>query len=135
MEGTNSPIPAIDPAWIWLAAAGALGAGGVVLGAFGAHGLRSRLTVEALASWHTAVQYHLLHSVALLALALFACATGRSITAPAALFSAGILLFSGSIYALVLGAPRWLGPVTPLGGLCLIGGWIVLALRARTLAG
>jgi uncharacterized membrane protein YgdD (TMEM256/DUF423 family) len=117
----------------WMAVAAALGALGVVLGAFGAHGLRARLPAEKLASWSTAVEYHLLHAVALLALALWADATGRAAALPAALFTAGVVLFSGSIYALVLGGPRWLGPVTPLGGLCLIAGWVavvVLALRA-----
>lgn len=116
---------------LWIVAAGVLGSTGVVLGAFGAHGLRGRLGAEALASWQTAVQYHLLHSVALLALALYASSTGRAIGAPAVLFCAGILLFSGSIYVLVLGGPRWLGPVTPLGGLCLIAGWLALIASAR----
>jgi uncharacterized membrane protein YgdD (TMEM256/DUF423 family) len=107
--------------WIGIAAASGLLA--VVAGAFGAHGLQSRLTSEQLASWSTASQYHLLHSVALLALALFARAGDVSIRWPAALFLAGIVLFSGSIYVLLLTQMRWLGPVTPIGGLCLIAGW------------
>jgi uncharacterized membrane protein YgdD (TMEM256/DUF423 family) len=111
----------------WLSLASVLGALGVVLGAFGAHALRARLDPQQLASWQTAVQYHLLHSVVLLALVLFADATGRSVRAPASLFALGIVLFSGSIYLLVLGGPRWLGPVTPLGGLCFIAGWVLLA--------
>jgi len=115
----------------WLAAAALLGASGVALGAFGAHGLRARLTPERLESWETAVLYHLLHAVALLALALFARATGRGIALPAGLWTAGVLLFSGSIYLLALGGPRWLGPVTPLGGLSLLAGWLsLLALAA-----
>ncbi len=115
----------------WLAVASILGALGVVMGAFGAHALRGRLTPDQLASLGTAVQYHLLHSVALLALALWGLAAGRSIQVPAALFSAGIVLFSGSIYALLLTDQRWLGPVTPLGGLCFIAGWLSLLLLAR----
>jgi uncharacterized membrane protein YgdD (TMEM256/DUF423 family) len=114
--------------WVYVAAcAGALG---VALGAFGAHALRDRLPPELLATWQTGVLYHLLHSVALLALALFASATGRSVSLPALLWSAGILLFSGSLYLLAGAGQRWAGPVTPIGGLCLIAGWIALvALR------
>lgn len=115
----------------WILVASILGAAGVTLGAFGAHGLKTRLTAEQLASWQTAVQYHLLHTVALLALALFAIWSGRSVRVPASLFSVGVVLFSGSIYCLVLGGPRWLGPVTPLGGSCLIAGWLALAWLAR----
>lgn len=103
----------------------------MLLGAFGAHGLRGRLAAERLASWETAVQYHLLHALALLALALFERASGRTVTLPAALFAAGVLLFSGSIYLLALGGPRWLGPVTPLGGLALVAGWLALLGLAR----
>lgn len=116
---------------LWLTAASILGTLGVMLGAFGAHALRDRLTPEQLASWSTAVHYHLLHSVALLALALWASSTARSIQLPAALFTAGIVLFSGSIYGLLLTEQRWLGPVTPVGGLCFIAGWLSLLLLVR----
>ena len=116
----------------WMVGAALLGALGVILGAFGAHGLQTRLSTEQLESWDTAVRYHLLHSVALLALALFAIESGRSIQLPAWLFSLGILFFSGSIYLLVLTGQRWLGPVTPLGGLCLIAGWLSLVSLARS---
>ncbi len=73
------------------------------------------------------MRYHLLHAVALLAIALSAQAS--ALRAAGWLFAAGIALFSGSLYALALGGPRWLGPVTPLGGLALIAGWLWL-LRA-----
>jgi uncharacterized membrane protein YgdD (TMEM256/DUF423 family) len=116
----------------WIVAAAVLGSAGVLLGAFGAHGLEGRVSAEALASWRTAVQYHLAHAVALLSLGLFGSASGRSVALPAALFAAGILLFSGSIYALVLGGPRWLGPVTPLGGLAFAAGWLSLLALARS---
>jgi uncharacterized membrane protein YgdD (TMEM256/DUF423 family) len=114
-----------------MTAAALLGALGVTLGALGAHGLQTRLSAEQLASWDTAVRYHVLHSVALLALALFATASGRSIQLPGWLFTLGIVLFSGSIYLLVLTGQRWLGPLTPLGGLCLIAGWLSLLSLAR----
>lgn len=114
----------------WVAAAAALGAAGVALGAFGAHALRARLAPELLAAWQTGVLYHLLHSVALLALGLYAQASGRAVTLPAALFAAGIVLFSGSLYLLTALGQRWAGPITPIGGLCLIAGWLALfALR------
>ena len=112
---------------MWTSIAGVLGAIGVALGAFGAHGLEGRLAASKLDAWNTGVDYHLLHAVALLSLALYARATGRPVALPAAAFSAGILLFSGSLYGLALDGPRWLGPVTPVGGLCFIVGWLSLA--------
>lgn len=117
---------------LWISLASALGTLGVALGAFGAHALRERLAAEQLASWATAVQYQLIHSVALLALGLFAAASSRPVALPASLFAAGILLFSGSIYVLVLTQQRWLGPVTPLGGLCFIAGWLSLLVLLRS---
>lgn len=116
----------------WILVASLLGAAGVLLGAFGAHGLEQRVGADRLASWSTAVDYHLIHALALLALGLFSAATDRSVTLPASLFVGGIVLFSGSIYGLVLGAPSWLGPITPLGGLCLIAGWLSLFFVARS---
>jgi len=115
----------------WLVVAAVFGAVGVVAGAFGAHGLRSYVGPEQLQSWKTAVDYHLFHSLAILALGLFQSATGRPVQTPALLFAVGILLFSGSIYLLVLTPWRWLGPVTPLGGLALIGAWLSLLLLTR----
>lgn len=116
--------------WIWIAAAS--GALAVMTGAFGAHGLKGRFAAEQVAAFATASHYHLLHSVVLLALALFSIQSGRSIQLPASLFAVGIVLFSGSIYLLVLTGMKWLGPVTPLGGLCLIAGWISLFWLARS---
>ena len=111
---------------MWIKIAAIAGATGVVLGAFGAHGLERTLSPERLEVWTTAVEYHLLHAVALLAVALFERATGAPIRWAASGFTAGIALFSGSLYLLALDGPRWLGPVTPLGGLCFIAGWLAL---------
>jgi uncharacterized membrane protein YgdD (TMEM256/DUF423 family) len=116
----------------WLATAGVLGVVSVAAGAFGAHGLRGTVTPERLASWQTGAHYALVHSAVLLALALYASATGRAIALPASLFLAGVVLFSGSIFGLVLLEQRWLGPLTPIGGVCLIAGWASLLWLARS---
>jgi len=116
---------------MWVIVAAVSGGLAVVAGAFGAHGLRTRVSPELVSSWATASQYHLMHSIALLALALYSANSGHSIRWPAALFCAGMLLFSGSIYLLVLTQQRWLGPVTPLGGLLLIAAWGSLVTLAR----
>lgn len=108
-----------------------MGSSAIFLGAFGAHGLKDQVTPERLANWNTAASYHLVHALAILALALFAKASGRAVGLPAALFSAGIVCFSGSIYLLVLTGQKWLGPVTPLGGLLMAAGWLSLIALAR----
>ncbi len=112
---------------------GLLGAAGVVLGALGAHGLHDQLLQrQATGIWQTAVLYHLVHSVALLALASQNGGGAARLPAPstgaAACWTGGILLFSGSLYALALGAPRALGPVTPVGGVLLLAGWVLVAI-------
>ena len=116
-------------------ALGALSAGlGVALGAFGAHGLRARLAADALATFETAVRYQMYHALALLAVAFALTRWPGSTLAGAAgwLFVAGTVLFSGSLYLLALTGTRWLGAVTPLGGVLFIAGWgclLVTALR------
>jgi len=115
--------------WTTLAATSAALA--VAAGAFGAHGLRARVEPAGIDAWTTASTYHLIHSVALLALGLAAPHLQRSLALPQTLLAVGMLLFSGSIYVLVLGGPRWLGPVTPVGGVCLLAGWVALAWAAR----
>jgi uncharacterized membrane protein YgdD (TMEM256/DUF423 family) len=114
----------------WIAVAGLLGCVSVAAGAFGAHGLRDSVTPERLAAWQTGAHYALVHSAVLLALALYASATGRAITLPASLLLAGVALFSGSIFGLVLFELRVLGPVTPIGGLFLLAGWASLLFMA-----
>jgi uncharacterized membrane protein YgdD (TMEM256/DUF423 family) len=92
----------------------------VALGAFGAHGLRSTLEVRGtLDIWNKAVLYHFIHALALLVLALY----GTINRGPWWLIFTGIFLFSGSLYLMALTNLRWLGPVTPFGGLCFLAGW------------
>jgi uncharacterized membrane protein YgdD (TMEM256/DUF423 family) len=113
--------------------AGVAGASAVLLGAFGAHALRGVLDEHASELWHTAVNYHAWHALALvLAIGL---GRGRSGRFAMAAFALGIVLFSGSLYALALGAPRWTGLITPFGGVAFIGGWIALGLSLRTREG
>ncbi len=117
-------------------AAGFLGLTGVALGALGAHALKGRLMERGtMAAWETGAQYHLFHAVATLAVAVWLRAgygggATNSMLWAARLWCAGTLLFSGSLYWLALGGPRWLGPVTPLGGLALMLGWLLVAIAA-----
>lgn len=109
-----------------LVTAGLLGAIAIALGAFGAHALKERLALipEASAWWQTATFYLLTHAVAIGAVA------GRSVW-PVRLWAAGSVIFAATLYAMALGAPRWFGAITPLGGSALIAGWVVLAWTAR----
>ena len=100
----------------------------VALGAFGAHGLQPVLEKNGtLAVWQTAALYHLVHAVVLLVLAQKA-AVAR---VPFACFGAGLVIFSGSLYTLALTNVKWLGAITPFGGLCLLAGWLALAWKPR----
>ena len=104
---------------------------GVVLGAFGAHGLRDRLAADMLAVFETGVRYHLVHGLALLAVGWAASRWPNGwVGAAGWLFVVGIAIFSGSLYLLAVTGARWLGAITPIGGVCLIGGWVVLAVGA-----
>ncbi len=108
---------------------GASGASAVLFGAFGAHALQKVLEPRSLELWHTAVNYHVWHALALaLAVGLGA---GSSRRVAIVCFALGIVLFSGSLYALALGAPRWTGIITPFGGLAFIAGWMALGLSLR----
>ena len=112
------------------------GASGVLLGAFGAHALRGHLGDDALALWRTAVDYQFWHALALLIVAARVTSANARILCVAALgFLCGVLLFSGSLFALALGAPRGVGVVTPFGGAAFAAGWFALLvsfLHART---
>jgi uncharacterized membrane protein YgdD (TMEM256/DUF423 family) len=105
---------------------GLAGASAVMLGAFGAHALREVLDARGSELWHTAVSYHFWHALAL-ALTVFA-APGRARRIAMVSFPLGIVVFSGSLYALALGAPRWFGAITPLGGVAFIVGWLALGI-------
>lgn len=109
---------------------GLAGASAVLLGAFGAHALRDVLDARGSELWHTAVNYHIWHALALTLAA--GLGQGRSRRVAIAAFAFGILLFSGSLYALALGAPHWVGIITPFGGLAFITGWIALGLSLST---
>ncbi len=101
---------------------------GVALGAFGAHALRDRLSPEDLAIFETGVRYQMYHGLALFAVAWAASRwPGTAVNAAGWMFIVGVLIFSGSLYALVLTDTRWLGAITPLGGVALILGWALLA--------
>lgn len=113
--------------WI-LPLAGVLVAFSTILGAFGAHALQSRLAPERLTIYETAVRYQFYHALGLLVIGWIARSADLALLRWSALLVVvGIVLFSGSIYALSFGAPRPLGIVTPVGGLALIAGWILFA--------
>ncbi|MGH7583107.1 MAG: DUF423 domain-containing protein [Gemmatimonadales bacterium] len=111
---------------------GLAGALAVVLGAFGAHALRGRLNAADLEVYETAVRYQMYHAFALFA-AAWLLDRGAPAGAAAWAFVAGIVIFSGSLYLLVATGQRWLGAITPIGGVAFIAGWILLALAARKL--
>jgi uncharacterized membrane protein YgdD (TMEM256/DUF423 family) len=110
------------------AVAGFLGVG---LGAFGAHGLRARLSPEMLSVFETAVRYHMYHALALVMTSVLTTRlTGSLVSAAGWLFVGGIALFSGSLYLLAITGITSLGAITPIGGLALLAGWACLALAA-----
>ena len=111
-----------------LIAVGALDAGlAVAAGAFGAHALRSRLEPRALEIFETAARYQMYHALAILFCALVATSGART---AGWIFQAGIVVFSGSLYALALSDVKWLGAITPIGGLAFLVGWVYLAVSA-----
>jgi uncharacterized membrane protein YgdD (TMEM256/DUF423 family) len=104
----------------------------VALGAFGAHGLKDMVEPERIDVWEKAVRYQMLHATALMILAVAAAhLTAKTVQRASVLFQVGILLFSGSLYLLVLLDIPALGAVTPLGGVAMIAGWVMLALSKR----
>tara|TARA_R110002096_G_scaffold200944_1_gene385193 strand:- start:1218 stop:1592 length:375 start_codon:yes stop_codon:yes gene_type:complete len=101
----------------------------VALGAFGAHGLEGRVSTQQLEWWHTATLYLFVHALGLLLVGLLIRL--KYITQTTAwLLQIGIIIFAGSLYAMTLGAPRWFGAITPIGGVLMIVGWLWLAVSA-----
>ncbi len=118
----------------WIVAGAVSGFLGVALGAFGAHGLPRETSAQALDWWRIAAQYHLAHALALLLGGMLGM-QGLRVDAACWSFLAGSAVFSGTLYAMALGAPRVLGAATPLGGLLLLAGWLLLAWAGRALPG
>jgi uncharacterized membrane protein YgdD (TMEM256/DUF423 family) len=97
---------------------------GIGIGAFGAHAVKNTISAESLAIYQTGVQYHLIHAMALVLVGML----GEKISPwVGKLFIAGICIFSGSLYALALTGIKWLGAITPIGGVCFLAGWALLA--------
>ena len=117
----------------FLALAALFGLLAVAAGAFGAHALESRLTADRLAIFETAARYQMYHALALLGVAWVASTlpgAGALASAAGWAFVVGTLVFCGSLYLLALGGPRWLGAITPIGGLGFLTGWALLGLAA-----
>lgn len=117
----------------WTSLAATALAVAVMLGAFGAHGLRSRLDAYSMGIYERAVFYHFVHALGLLIASLLprtGTLDGAAINWACALLALGIVIFSGSLYALALTGVRWLGAITPIGGVSFIAGWLVLAWAA-----
>ncbi len=114
--------------------AGLMGLIGVAAGAFGAHGLRDRVGARELEIWQTGAHYQQVHAAVLLALAIWALHAGQHgqstplHSVAMTLLVVGMTIFSGTLYAMTLGGPRFLGAITPIGGLCLLAGWATIAL-------
>ncbi|MEW9698245.1 DUF423 domain-containing protein [Paenibacillus sp. SI8] len=104
----------------------------VALGAFGAHYLKEKITADQLAVYHTGVQYHMIHALGLILIAILSDKLGHSslVNASGWLIFIGIILFSGSLYALSLTGIKFFGPITPLGGVSFLVGWVLLAIAA-----
>lgn len=120
-------------AWtLWIMIGALMAGAGIAAGAFGAHGLKARLSREDLEIFETAVRYWMYHSFAVLFCGFIATRIDTGLLRAAAIcFVAGALIFSGSLFTLVLSGQRWLGAVTPLGGVLFIVGWGLLAFSVR----
>ena len=115
----------------WVALGAVWGLLGVGLGAFGAHGLKATASAQALAWWETASRYQLVHALALVLLGLLQLHRPPGGDSAGWSFLLGSAIFSGTLYAMALGAPRVLGAITPIGGVGMMVGWLLLALYAR----
>jgi uncharacterized membrane protein YgdD (TMEM256/DUF423 family) len=116
----------------FLTIGGISGALAVLMGAFGAHGLEGKLSVDMLKIYHTGVEYQFYHTFALIAVGLLALRVdSKKLAAAGWCFLSGIMLFSGSLYALAISGITKLGAITPIGGLLFIIGWILLTIAAQ----
>jgi uncharacterized membrane protein YgdD (TMEM256/DUF423 family) len=119
----------------WISIAGVFGAVAVIMGAFAAHGLQGRVEDKALEWVRTGAHYQIVHALALLGWAIWVqmrVRTGGALAGdlPGWAFTIGTIIFSGTLYAMALGGPRWLGAITPIGGTLLIAAWIIFAVQA-----
>ena len=120
---------------LWLLLSAFAGFSGVAMGAFAAHGLKSRLSADYLAVFQTGTHYQLIHALALLGVAILTLiAPGRLVNLAGGFFAVGIVLFSGSLYALTLSGIAKLGIITPFGGLVFLAGWACLGVAAWRMA-
>ena len=130
MTPPASPKAQSELSWPTQAAA-LLGALAVAAGAFGAHALKARVPPADLEIWRTGAHYHLIHALALLVVSLAPHAESKVRRRSCVLFTVGVAIFAGTLYAMVLGGPRWLGAITPIGGASLILGWLSLLAPPR----
>lgn len=122
--------PSKSPEKFWIIIAALLGASAVLAGAFGAHGLKAILTPLQLDTWKMASFYHLLHAVLLMAIAVSVLMQSPSFRLASKVLLFGVLLFSGSLYLFLLTGIKFLSFITPLGGVLLVSGWLLLAIAA-----
>lgn len=116
---------------MWIAISALNLAVAVMLGAFGAHGLKARASIEQLNWWHTSTDYFFYHAIGLLVLGIIAKVIPQiPIKTSFLLIQIGIIFFCGSLYIMALGLPRILGAITPIGGALMIAGWLILAWNA-----
>jgi uncharacterized membrane protein YgdD (TMEM256/DUF423 family) len=119
--------------WFWIRVGAILGGLAVATGAFGAHGLKDRLQdLGTTATFETAAQYHMFHALALVGVGLLAVAgkSGTALSVAAWAFLIGVVIFSGSLYALAITGSKWLGAITPVGGVAFLVGWAAFAIAA-----
>ena len=120
----------------WIILGAFLAALAVIFGAFGAHGLKNKVSPDDLIIFETGIKYHMYHALGLILIGILGFHYNSDIIQlPAVLISIGLLIFSGSLYILVLSGLRWLGAITPIGGVLLIAGWLMLALKIRSASG
>lgn len=116
---------------IWILVGTVSGFITVVLGAFGAHGLKEILTSnQTMGIYNKAVLYQMFHTIAILIVGLLEINLGKSFNLTGIMFTSGILFFSGSLYILAITNMKWMGAITPIGGLCFLAGWLILFLHS-----